>query len=356
MKILMLVNWKVKYCDKIPDDKQPPDYYVKNMEYWFFRYFKEKPEVDVVDISSFKWLENFEHYKIRFYIWQTLKILPKLKKYDLVVSHGMQSGIVLSLWRRLFNKKIKHIVFDIGAFNSASESGIALKVMQFASKSIDGIIYHTSSQIDYYKKHFPWLVDKSKFIRFGTDLDFFSANNLKESDDRNLYFVCVGASKRDWNTLVEAYKRTNTNIKLRIIGNVQEEYSNVKGVEQLAYIPVKDLINQIYNARFCVLPLKVYNYSYGQMTFLQQIAMGKAVLAARTPSLIDYGIDGETNLFYEAENVEDCYNKLNLLLNDIDLCKRIAYNGKKYLKEYCKEEIMAGEIEEFIKEKFVTNE
>ena len=37
----MLVNWKVKYCDKIPDDKQPPDYYVKNMEYWFFRYFKE---------------------------------------------------------------------------------------------------------------------------------------------------------------------------------------------------------------------------------------------------------------------------------------------------------------------------
>ena len=28
MKILMLVNWKIEYCDARPSDKQPPDYYV----------------------------------------------------------------------------------------------------------------------------------------------------------------------------------------------------------------------------------------------------------------------------------------------------------------------------------------
>ena len=33
--------------------------------------------------------------------------------------------------------KAKHIVFDIGSFASASESGFSLKLMQFASKSLD---------------------------------------------------------------------------------------------------------------------------------------------------------------------------------------------------------------------------
>ena len=102
MKILMLVNWKVAYENQIPEGKQPPDYVVPGQKYWFFRYLSDDISVDVVDIRSFPWLERFEKEKIRFYIWQTLKVLPKLNQYDLVLSHGMQSGIVLCLWRRLF--------------------------------------------------------------------------------------------------------------------------------------------------------------------------------------------------------------------------------------------------------------
>ena len=162
MKILMLVNWKVAYENQIPEGKQPPDYVVPGQKYWFFRYLSDDISVDVVDIRSFPWLERFEKEKIRFYIWQTLKVLPKLNQYDLVLSHGMQSGIVLCLWRRLFGHgKCKHIVFDIGGFNSAKEEGKALKLMQFASKSLDGVIYHTKSQITYYEKCHPWLLSKS---------------------------------------------------------------------------------------------------------------------------------------------------------------------------------------------------
>lgn len=60
MKILMLVNWKIEYCNSVPKSKQPPDYCIKGEDYWFYRYFKNKPEVDVIDISSFPALENFE--------------------------------------------------------------------------------------------------------------------------------------------------------------------------------------------------------------------------------------------------------------------------------------------------------
>lgn len=348
MKILMLVNWKIEYCESKPADKQPPDYYVKGEPYWFFRYFKNQPDVDVVDISSFPWLEKIEKNVFRFYIWQTLKVLPKLGQYDLILSHGMQSGVVLSLWRRFFRTKAKHSVFDIGSFNSAAESGGALKLMQFAGKSVDGLIYHTSSQLEYYKKFFPWLVAKSKFIRFGTDLEFFDPAALAESEDRNKYLLCVGYSKRDWDTLVKAYQKLDTDITLRLVGHVNDQYRNIPGIEQIPFVPIRELINQIYNARICVLPLESFNYSYGQMTLMQQMALGKCVIAARVPSLADYIENEKTAVIYEPKNADELAEKMKLLLENEDLCETLAKNGQTWLKNNCNERIMAQEIEKFI--------
>ena len=200
MKILMLVNWKVEYTSETPEDRQPPDYVVNGERYWFFRYFPEDVTVDVVDIRSFPAWEGIEQNKLRFYIWQTLRILPRLRRYDVVLSHGMQSGIVLCLLRKLFGKgKYKHIVFDIGAFNSAKESGKALRVMQFVSKSLDGVIYHTKCQNEYYRKCHPWLLEKSRYIPFGTDTDFFRYQE-QENGGLQKYIICIGYNKRDWNT------------------------------------------------------------------------------------------------------------------------------------------------------------
>ena len=344
----MLVNWKIQYCESKPADKQPPDYYVKGEPYWFFRYFKNQPDVDVVDISSFPWLEKIEKNVFRFYIWQTLKVLPKLGQYDLILSHGMQSGVVLSLWRRFFRTKAKHIVFDIGSFNSAAESGGALKLMQFAGKSVDGLIYHTSSQLEYYKKFFPWLVAKSKFIRFGTDLEFFDPAALAESENRNKYLLCVGYSKRDWDTLVKAYQKLDTDITLRLVGHVNNQYRNIPGIEQIPFVPIQELINQIYNARFCVLPLESFNYSYGQMTLMQQMALGKCVIAARVPSLADYIENEKTAVIYEPKNADELAEKMKLLLENEDLCETLAKNGQVWLKNNCNERIMAEEIELFV--------
>lgn len=326
-------------------DKQPPDYCVKDEAYWFYRYFQEQPQVDVVDISSFPWLEKFEKNRIRFYMWQTLKVLPKLNQYDLIVSHGMQSGVVLSLWRRIFKTRAKHIVFDIGSFNSAAESGLALKTLQFASKSLDGIIYHTSSQIEYYKEFFPWIVEKSQFIRFGTDLEFFDSSDLKESEDKNQYIICVGYSKRDWDTVVKAYQKIGTDVKLRLVGHVEVNYKNIPGIEQIPFVPIKELINQIYNARFAVLPLESFNYSYGQMTLMQQMALGKCVVAARVPSLIDYVEEGENSILYEPKNVDDLVKKMEQLLLNTELCATVGEKGKTFLKLYCNEVIMSRQIE-----------
>lgn len=347
MKILMLVNWKIEYCNSVPKSKQPPDYCIKGEDYWFYRYFKNKPEVDVIDISSFPALENFEKNKLHFYIHQGLKAVPRLDKYDLVVSHGMPSAVIVALWQHLFKKKIKHIVFDIGCFNSAAESGRIMKIMQYVSKSIDGIIYHTKCQKEYYEKYYPWLTNKSEFIRFGTDLEFFDSDSLKKSSDYGKYIVCIGASRRDWDTLIKAYKLLDTNLELRIIGHTDEKYNGIKGVKQIPFIPVTDMINQIYNARLCVLPLEAFNYSYGQMTFLQQMALGKCVIAADVPSLNGYAEDKKTAVFYEAKNENSLKDAVKFVLDNPEKETKIISNARDHLKNECNEKIMAEQIENF---------
>jgi glycosyltransferase involved in cell wall biosynthesis len=270
-------------------------------------------------------------------------MIPKLGKYDLIISHGMQSGVVLSLWKRLFRIKAKHIVFDIGSFNSASESGFALKLLQYASKSIDGLIYHTSSQIDYYKKFFPWIVDKSFFIHFGADFEFFNAKS--EDTNENEYIVCAGKNRSDWDTLVEAYSSLNCGAELRLIGGIEEKFDNISGVKQFPYLSVNDFMRQVSGAKLCVLPLNSVKYSFGQMRFLQQMAMEKCVVASRIPSLIDYAQDTKTALFYEPGNVADCANKIKMALESDTLRKNIAKHAHESVVKYYSEKVMAKQIE-----------
>ncbi|WP_026655863.1 glycosyltransferase family 4 protein [Butyrivibrio sp. AE3003] len=359
MKVLFLPNWEVMRCNEAPKDKQPPDYYEKGKEYWFFRYFEKKPEVDIIDVSSAKWIQNIEKNKIRFYVIQALKAIPRLNKYDLIISHGMQSGVVISLWRRLFRTKSKHIVFDIGAFNSAAESGAALKLMQFASRSIDGFIYHTSSQIRYYEKFFPWIVDKAQFIRFGTDAEYFSEEkselietNASREEDKGLdgvpYCICVGYSKRDWDTVIKAFELSNpANLKLLLVGHVEERYKDIANVEQMGFVSISELKKLIIGARFGILPLKSYNYSYGQMTLLQQMAMGKCVIASRVPSLVDYYEEGVTAISYEPENAEELADTIKRVNSNGLMRNEIGKKAAEYVKNISNECTMAKEIEFF---------
>lgn len=362
MKILMLVNWKIEYTEKAPENKQAPDYYVPGQSYWFFRYFRkaDKIQVDVVDIHSFPALEEFEQNTLRFYVWQTLKCIPKLKKYDLVLSHGMQSGIVLCLWRRLFGKgRYKHIVFDIGAFNSGREEGRALRLMQFASKSLDGVIYHTEIQKEYYAKCHPWLSDKAEFISFGADSEYFERQRKSEEGNaeqkgigekggQEHYILCIGYNKRDWNTLIQAYGEIKTNIHLRLIGNKEIKTENPQ-IEVLDRIDITELKDQIENAYFCVLPLKSFRYSYGQMTLLQQMAMGKAVIVADVPSVSAYLKEGAV-LWYEAENKEMLKEKMVQLIEEPDLCEKLGREAEYAVKTIFNEKNMALKIEKTIEQ------
>ena len=121
-------------------------------------------------------------------------------------------------------------------------------------------------------------------------------------------------------------------------------------IEQIPFVPIKELMNQIYNARFSILPLESFNYSYGQMTLMQQMALEKCVITAKVPSLLDYVEDEKTAILYCPKDVNDLKKKIQLVVSNESLREDIGKRARRFLENECNEKIMAMQIEDIFNE------
>lgn len=351
MKILMLVNWKVNYLITDDIDIQPPDKVVKGEKYWFFRYWPEHDiSVDVVDYTRLPFLHYIERKLFKFYAWQALKVIPRIEAYDVIISHGAQSSVILSFIMSLTRRNHPlHITIDVGCFNGARNNMLELLPIKFATRSLGGIIYHATIQQKYYEKHLRFLSRKTQFIPFGVDTDFFSPLQTKEEN----YIVAFGYLKRDYKTLCEAWQRLQPcDMKLNIIGMDRPRRFGVNrlphGVNVIKSIPINRLKQAVSSAKFVVIPLPYFNYSYGQMSLLQSMSMGKAVVVTKTPGTVDYVNDGSDALFVDLYNIEDMLNKIKFLYEHPDRAKEIGREARKTTLQRFNERIMAEKIYKFV--------
>lgn len=345
IKILILINWKIEYCNQIPQNKQPSDYCCPQEKFWMFKYFNEEVEVDVVDIQAPKWIELAEK-KIHFHIYQTLKILKDRNKYDLILVHGSDSAMLIGAVKRVFRLKTPPIVVvDISSFHQADTKGIVHRLCQFSSKAFDHLIYHTSSQKEYFEEQFPWLLDKATFIPVGVDFEYWQNKKYKDIEEKGNYIVCVGYRKRDWNTLIQAYKKSGIQKKLYLIGNPKLT-SDDENICILPFMPIDELMEYIYNASFSVIPLDDFNYSFAQLTILQQMALGIPIIAADVPALRDYIQYSDGVVSYKPYDVTDLTGKMQVMLDKMSREEqKMRLANQNAIKNVLNERKMAIEFE-----------
>lgn len=353
MKILMLVNWKVHFLEEDMNSIQPPDKFIKGQKYWFFRYWPDpNTKVDVIDYSRLPLLHGLEKNLFKFYIYQAVRAISNnLKGYDLIISHGAQSAVLLAFIRGMQAKKHPpHIVIDPASFNGGRENFLELLPIKFCVRSIKGIIYHSTIQYEYYRKHFPLLINKTKFIPFGVDTNYFAPMELPLSPA----ILSFGEKKRDYQTLLSAWAQLNmTHIVLNIVGVKSVKNLGVKflpaNVRVFRRMPIDILKKMIAQAMFIIIPLPYYNYSYGQMSILQSMSMGKLVITTKTPSTVDYINDGEDATLVNPNDTDAMKNKIKQCLEDSSLITRIGQNARLKVVESFSENNMAQQIFNFVK-------
>lgn len=340
MKILFVANWKIHYLDESSSELQPSDYCCKKEPFWFFKYFKKECEVDVLDISSSNFIMKLEK-KAHFIFHNLLKLIRNRKKYDIIMFHGTNGAVFFLLLKRIFRFKTAPIaVVDISSFHQASTSGFIFKLCKFVSHEIDYLFYHTSSQSTYFKEYFPWLTDKMSFVNVGVDYAYWNSK-YKWKGTNSDYCVCVGYRKRDWDTLIKAYEKSNIKEKLILIGNDQIKISN-KNIKLIPFIPIGELMEYLENAKFSIIPLDNFNYSFGQLTILQQMAIGLPIISADVYAVKDYINFGEGVLKYKPYDADDLSDKLNELSNmDYKMIKEMSASNKNVIKNTLAERNMA---------------
>ncbi len=354
-RILVLVNWDVHKVNGTSSDCQSPNVIEAGEKYWFFKYWPDQNvQVDVIDFCKLPLLHHIERFWLKFYVVQAFKALFQMRKYDLVISHGAQSGVLLAFIRSLFKvKSPPHIIIDVGCFNGGRSRKIELLPLRFATRSIQGVISHCSHQRAYYEKCLPGLKDRHRFVPFGTDTDFFRPLKMKlssESLDNNAdnYIVCVGYIKRDWPTLIQAFDHLEGEVKLKLVGAKSaigfKFPDKVRPrIECLPYVKISALKEILADARFMVLPLPYFEYSFGQMTLLQAMSMGKAVIVTEVPGISDYVQDGHNALLVRPHDWEDLKDKMELLLNDERVIEKLGGNARRsILDKYNEEELAKG--------------
>lgn len=351
LKILFIPNWRVNRLDKDDAALQAPDKCVAGMPYWFFKHFKSHPQVELLDIGPENWWRKVEH-KIKFYITQPVKALRRRNRYDVVISHGAQSGLVYELLASFCRKKPLHVMFDIGGLNGARINKVETPLIKFALRKTPVVIVHSSKQLAFYKQHYPNLYEKAHFVPFGTDFDYFRGQEDENGEGYAHVLLSVGYSKRDYRTLCEAWRQSPAkDYKLRIVGDTSlaEQYKDCKSIEFSGKIPLAELMSLTRGCTAVVVPLPEYMYSYGQMTILQSMAMAKPMIVSRTTSTVDYISAAPGVLAVEPCDVHSMSQALEKLfsMSDNDL-KLLGKNNQDYVKSHFNETLMAKKIEEII--------
>ncbi len=351
-KILVLVNWHIIETEEELPFVYPYNQHVKGTNFSYVDNWPIEKTVEVKGISN-NFITKFIEMKfLRFYFLQTLGVIHKIQKYDIIISHGAQSGIFLAMLRTLFGwKKAKHVIIDVGGFQSANTNRFINKIISFAIRSVDKFIVHSNSLIEYYKEYFPEIVSRSKFIKVGIAVDFFNniENNIEVTPKNEI--VSFGYKIRDYYTLINAFENLKRDdIKLKIIGikSINFNFKN-KNIEILPYVSIDKLTQEILNSRFVVIQLYDTIYSQGQLSVLEPMYLGKTVITSNVKSTIDYLIDGKTSIFYEKQNINSLTDKMRFMIENPDFVSKIGNNAKNHIVKELNFNKMQQEMFEFIK-------
>jgi glycosyltransferase involved in cell wall biosynthesis len=277
--------------------------------------------------EMFSRLERFLARLLPEPILAGLVLFRRRNCYDAVVTAHYRTSIIFGLLCRLFGRRCRHVVKELYLDEAVLHARFARSVFRLALRHCECVITNCSAEIPVYSEFLDLPADRFVFLPWPSNLPI----STDAPDDGYVY--AAGRSFRDWQVVFDAARRFPEATFI-----VTAESSALAGLDRpnnvrlCCDVPRKKYLELLHGARIVVVPLLPTVRSTGQAVILEAMALGKPIVTAAVPGVLDYLSDGENGLLYEASDVESLTEQLDLLLADGNLRHRLGRGAVRSIR------------------------
>ena len=271
-----------------------------------------------------------------------LKIIPILKKFDLVHVHLFPSLYWVAIAKILGRSKAKLIFTEHNTNNKRRNLWIFKFFDRIIYSVYDKIVTIAEEVDNNLRRHLKWNTSKFELIENGIDLISYknaiplSKTEFFEKDDIILIQVSSFRAQKDQPTLIRALKLLPINFKILLVGEgpLKEENEQIVKKHGLSF-RVKfcgireDVPSLLKTADMIILSSHHEGLS---LSSIEGMASGKPFLASDVPGLKEV-VKGAGILFPEGDEIS-LANEILKLNKDPEYYKKIAASGLKRSQKY----------------------
>lgn len=280
-----------------------------------------------------------------------LALLSALQKsqYQVVFAMSERVGIPFAVLNRMLPQR-RHLVAMFQSWSHRQE--MAIRRLHL-STAMDTILVHCQSM----KQVFIDLGAPPERIHvapYGIDHRFF----VPQSDIavQPGFVLSVGEVRsRNYELLFESVKGLPAEFMVLASGMwyAREKSRHVSAslpdtIQVRRGVPPEQLRTLYAQAQFVVLPVRNVKFSAGATASLEAMAMGRAVIATRSPGIRDFIRDGETGLLVEPDNPYELREAIAYLLANPQRARQMGENGRQFVEQHLNLDIYVARLREIL--------
>ena len=238
-----------------------------------------------------------------------------------------QPSAMVGLRKKLSFKNIPVVAW---AFNlSTCFTGLKGTISRFTLNDIDTFVVHSRRERDLYSQWLKLPRNRFEYIPFYRSK---LSNNYEEIRE-NPFLVSMGTANRDYATLFKVVEELNIPT-IVVAAPFAVNNLNIPPQVEVKYgISIEDCHRLSQEARLNVIPIKNIDTAAGQITFVDAMMLGRAIIATKTTGSEDYIFHEDTGILVKPNSVQDLKNAIEILWADEEKRKILGANAKKYAYE-----------------------
>ncbi len=245
---------------------------------------------------------------------EALELFRLAPGFDVVVTMGARESLAYGLLCLLTGRSSRQVLTEVFVDDPWVRTPLwqykLLLYRAVARRSI-GILTNSSAEIATIADRFRIPSSRLAYVPMHTNIPEPCAQKTDEG-----FILSAGFTHRDYDCLIRAASDIPARIVILCGANERLPDTLPQNIEVRRDRPRDEYLDLLRRCTFVALPLKPAPRATGQVVLLEAMALGKTVVAARAPGVMDYVRHGENGLLFDAGDAAALASHCRDLLGD----------------------------------------